>query len=97
MCAKGKELREQALKEDLELIEHVMQLSGLGEWYGMQITDKFRGIYRELEESIQAGKIMQDMLREYMTAAEIRAEFEKRLIHVDVTLEGVDDGRTETA
>lgn len=97
MRAKGKELREQALKSTEEFCKHLMELSGLGEWYGMQLIDKFRNVYRELEEAIQAGKIMQDMLREYMTAAEIRAEFEKRLIHVDVTVEGMDDGRTETA
>ena len=97
MCCKTKAEREQRLKEDLARIDHILSLTTIGEWYKEQITDRIKELYGQLEESIYAGKIMQDMLKEYMSAAEIKTEFEKRLIHVDVTLEGMNDGRTENA
>lgn len=91
MCCKTKAEREQLLKEDLARIDHILSLTTIGEWYKEQITDRIKELYGQLEESIYAGKIMQDMLREYMTAAEIKAEFDRHLINVNATVEGMND------
>lgn len=91
MCCKTKAEREQRLNEDLARINHILSLTTIGEWYKEQITDRIKELYGQLEESIYAGKIMQDMLKEYMSAAEIKAEFDRRLINVNATVEGMDD------
>lgn len=91
MCCKTKAEREQQLSEDLARINYILSFTTIGEWYKEQITDRIKELYGQLEESIYAGKIMQDMLKEYMSAAEIKAEFDRRLINVNATVEGMDD------
>ena len=86
----SKELREKAFEEDVARIKHIMGLAQLGTWYEMQLIESFTNVYRDLEESIAAGKIMQDMLLNYMSAADIKKEFDRRLINVNVSLEGMD-------
>ena len=85
----SKELREKAYEEDVARIKHIMGLTQLGTWYEMQLIECFTNVYRDLEESIAAGKIMQDMLLNYMSAADIKKEFDRRLINVNVALEGM--------
>lgn len=80
--AKCKAKWNDALAADLIRIEEVMSIAHIGNLYTVDLQNRTRNVYNQLGKSIKIGKIMQDMLLEYMTPAELKAKIDDRMLKI---------------
>ena len=71
------------MDKDMARIESIMSVSQLGEWYRIELEDMHRELYTQLAKSLKMGKLLQDMLLEFMTPAELKSALRDRMLKID--------------
>lgn len=66
----------------LAAIKTVINLYNVHKWYAGQLQKFFEDAVDQLETALAVGKVMQDMLLEYMTAPELSRELSRRMLEL---------------
>lgn len=69
-------------EEDTEYIRSQLMHDGVKELYKILIIDLHNKRLDELEKALATGKIMQDLLLEYMTKSELKSALRDRMLKV---------------
>lgn len=73
-------------RQDIMQIRNIMSLANVGEYYCMTLEDMHTEALDQFGKACAVGRILQDMLKMYMPAAEIRKELDRRMLEVEVPL-----------
>ena len=78
-------------REGLAAIKTTVNVYRIHKWYAGQLESYFNRAVDQMETALAVGKVMQDMLLEYMPAKDLSKELNRRMLEVRTTGSGKAD------
>ncbi len=76
------------MEDDLKEIDWIMSFFQGSGWYKDKLEEMYKDVATQLSKSVSVGKLMQQMLLQYMTPAELKEKLRDGMLKIELAEKG---------